>query len=96
MTNVVVLIGAIEKSYFDEELKICVVELKLRKTVQVSYDVEEFETYKIKLWKGIYSDVNSLKSFTENLILGVKGRLEIINDSVYICAETVSFLGKNK
>lgn len=94
MTNVVVLIGVIEKSYYDEGTQNCYVDLKLEKTIKNENGFIEFEIYKVKLWRGIYNDLTSIKPLQKNVILGVKGRLEKNENEVMIVAEKVSFLGK--
>lgn len=94
MTNVVVLIGVIEKAYYDEGTQNCYVDLKLEKTIKNENGLIEFEIYKVKLWRGIYNDLTSIKPLQKNVILGVKGRLEKNENEVMIVAEKVSFLGK--
>ena len=68
----------------------------MEKTIKNEAGTIEFETYKVKLWKGCYHDISSLSSFKPDLILGVKGRLEKDGVEVYVVAEKISFLGKNK
>ena len=96
MTNVVALIGVIQKAYYDKQKDSYFVDLKLEKTIKNEAGTIEFETYKVKLWKGCYHDISSLSSFKPDLILGVKGRLEKDGEEVYVVAEKISFLGKNK
>ena len=63
MTNVVVLIGVIQKAYYDKQKDSYFVDLKLEKTIKNEAGTIEFETYKVKLWKGCYHDISSLSSF---------------------------------
>lgn len=94
MTNVVVLIGVIEKAYYDEIKQNGYVDLKLEKTIKNENGMIEYEVYKVKLWRGIYNDVTSIRPLQKNVILGVKGRLEKTENEVIVVAEKVSFLGK--
>jgi len=68
--------------------------LKKRIMIKNENGFIEFEIYKVKLWRGIYNDLTSIKPLQKNVILGVKGRLEKNENEVMIVAEKVSFLGK--
>ena len=51
MTNVVVLIGVIQKAYYDKQKDSYFVDLKLEKTIKNEAGTIEFETYKVKIEK---------------------------------------------
>ena len=93
MTNVVVLIGQVKRACFDEKTSTCYLELKVENPFVDEYDTVE-EVYVVRLWRGIYNDLKSISKIKPNILVGIKGRLEIENDKVIIVSERVSFLGK--
>ena len=95
MTNVVVLIGVVEKAYYDKQKENYFVDLKLEKTIKNADGSVDYETYKVKLWKGCYHDLSSIQTMQPDIILGVKGRLEKDKEETYVVAEKISFLGKS-
>ncbi len=93
MTNVVVLIGSIHKAFYSKEKSGCYLELKLE-TVYKDEEKPAEEIFLVRLWKGIYNDLQSISHLKQNLILGIKGRLEKENNEVIVVAEKISILGK--
>lgn len=86
MLNQVVIIGRIQKIIEDEDKNMI---LKLK--VENNSNVELFD---IKLQNNIAKSLS--KSCIENDIVGIKGKLECINDKMLVHADRVTFLSKRR
>lgn len=91
MINVIALVGIVKNCEVIEGR--CYIDLLVENNL---YDEMKEELFKVKLWRGMYRDINPKDSLRQNLIVGIKGRLETENNKTIIIAEKVTFLGKKE
>ena len=71
MINVIAIVGKIKNCYVKDGK--CYFNLYVENDL---YEEIKTEVIKCKIWKGIYKDLNPQLEFKDDLVVGVKGRIE--------------------